>query len=263
LRERLGHITLAVPVVHIWFLKSIPSKLSYLLGYTTKQLESVTYYEKYVVSNPGSSKLEAGALIEEDDFIDLDEKHGIDAVTEEEKDDDNYFKAYMGGRGILELLKKLDIESLINELTAIVNDKKVSVSKKEDALKRLRILKHFDPKMEKELINKPEWMVISILPVIPPELRPLVPLDGGRFAASDLNDLYRRVVIRNNRLKQLMEIKAPDVILRNEKRMLQEAVDALLDNSRVQSAVRSGTRRPFNASLNDFKGLLVPLLTAD
>ena len=253
-RERLGHITLAVPVVHIWFLKSIPSKLSYLLGYTTKQLESVTYYEKYVVSNPGASGLEVGALIDEDEFLDIDDEYGIDAVSEDDKDDDNYFKAHMGGKGILELLKTLDIENLINELSAVVKDAKSSASKVEAALKRLRILKHFDPNLEKELINKPDWMVISILPVIPPELRPLVPLDGGRFAASDLNDLYRRVVIRNNRLKQLMDIKAPDVILRNEKRMLQEAVDALLDNSRVQSAVRSGTRRPLKSLSDSLKG---------
>ena len=254
-RERLGHITLAVPVIHIWFLKSIPSKLSYLLGYTTKQLESVTYYENYIIANAGgSSEYKAGDLIDEDAFLDLDEKYGVDAASEEDIDNDNYFKAYMGGRGILELLKVLDIEGLINKLTAVVKDNKVSASKKEDALKRLRVLKHFDPTIEKELTNKPEWMVISILPVIPPELRPLVPLDGGRFAASDLNDLYRRVVIRNNRLKQLMEIKAPDVILRNEKRMLQEAVDALLDNSRVQSAVRSGTRRPLKSLSDSLKG---------
>ena len=253
-RERLGHITLAVPVVHIWFLKSIPSKLSYLLGYTTKQLESVTYYEKYVIINPGNSGTKKGDLIDEDTYLDLDDDYGIDQATEEEKDEDQYFKAYMGGRGILELLKSLDLESLINELSAVVNDKKVSASKKEDALKRLRILKHFNPNVEKALVNKPDWMVISILPVIPPELRPLVPLDGGRFAASDLNDLYRRVVIRNNRLKQLMDIKAPDVILRNEKRMLQEAVDALLDNSRVQSAVRSGTRRPLKSLSDTLKG---------
>jgi len=253
-RERLGHITLAVPVVHIWFLKSIPSKLSYLLGYTTKELESITYYEKYVVTNPGASGVEIGSLIDEDEYLDLDDEFGIHVVSEQDKDDDNYFKAYMGGRGILELLKALDIEKLINELSAVVNDPKSSASKVESALKRLRILKHFDPKLEKELINKPDWMVISILPVIPPELRPLVPLDGGRFAASDLNDLYRRVVIRNNRLKQLMDIKAPDVILRNEKRMLQEAVDALLDNSRVQSAVRSGTRRPLKSLSDSLKG---------
>ena len=253
-RERLGHITLAVPVVHIWFLKSIPSKLSYLLGFTTKQLESVTYYESYVVVSPGNSGLKIGELIDENMYIDLDDEFGLNAVTEEEKDNDEYFKAYMGGRGVLELLKNLDVEELINELTAIINDKKTSASKKEETLKRLRILKNFDSRIEKELFNKPEWMIISILPVIPPELRPLVPLDGGRFAASDLNDLYRRVVIRNNRLKQLMEIKAPDVILRNEKRMLQEAVDALLDNSRVQSAVRSGTRRPLKSLSDALKG---------
>ena len=253
-RERLGHITLAVPVVHIWFLKSIPSKLSYLLGFTTKQLESVTYYESYVVVSPGNSGLKIGELIDENMYIDLDDEFGLNAVTEEEKDNDEYFKAYMGGRGVLELLKNLDVEKLINELTAIINDKKTSASKKEETLKRLRILKNFDSRIEKELFNKPEWMIISILPVIPPELRPLVPLDGGRFAASDLNDLYRRVVIRNNRLKQLMEIKAPDVILRNEKRMLQEAVDALLDNSRVQSAVRSGTRRPLKSLSDALKG---------
>lgn len=253
-RERLGHITLAVPVVHIWFLKSIPSKLSYLLGFTTKQLEAVTYYENYVVVYPGKSGLKVGELIDEESFLDLEEEYGVHAVTEEEKDDDDYFKAFMGGRGVLELLKNLDIEGLINEFSTIVSDKKTSTSKKEEALKRLRILKNFDPSIEKELFNKPEWMVISILPVIPPELRPLVPLDGGRFAASDLNDLYRRVVIRNNRLKQLMEIKAPDVILRNEKRMLQEAVDALLDNSRVQSAVRSGTRRPLKSLSDALKG---------
>jgi len=253
-RERLGHITLAVPAVHIWFLKSIPSKLSYLLGYTTKQLESLTYYEKYVVTSPGNSGLDIGELIDEDTYIDLEDEFGIDSVDEEQKDNDEYFQAYMGGRGVLELLKTLDIEKTIDELSAIVKDKKTSTNKREDALKRLRILKHFDHRIERELLNKPEWMVIKVLPVIPPELRPLVPLDGGRFAASDLNDLYRRVVIRNNRLKQLMEIKAPDVILRNEKRMLQEAVDALLDNSRVQSAVRSGTRRPLKSLSDSLKG---------
>ena len=253
-RERLGHVTLAVPVVHIWFLKSIPSKLSYLLGYTTKQLESITYYEKYVVTKTGTSSVKLGDLLEEDEYLNIENEFGIDSVTEEEKDNDEYFTAQMGGKGILELLKKLDIENLINELSAIVKDPKVSMNKKEDALKRLRVLKNFDPTIERDLINKPEWMIINILPVIPPELRPLVPLDGGRFAASDLNDLYRRVVIRNNRLKQLLDIKAPDVILRNEKRMLQEAVDALLDNSRVQSAVRSGTRRPLKSLSDALKG---------
>ena len=160
----------------------------------------------------------------------------------------------MGGAAIKTLLSNLDMLKTLNELSAIVKDDKTSVAKREECLKRLRILKKFDPKVEKKVYNKPEWMVLSILPIIPPELRPLVPLEGGRFAASDLNDLYRRVIIRNNRLKQLMEIKAPDVILRNEKRMLQEAIDSLLDNSRMQSAVRSGTRRPLKSLSDALKG---------
>ena len=159
----------------------------------------------------------------------------------------------MGGEAVLRLLRDLDVVGKINELLEVVKSK-TSVQKTEVALKRLRILKKFDPRIEKKIYNKPEWMVLSVLPVIPPELRPLVPLDGGRFAASDLNDLYRRVIIRNNRLKQLMEIKAPDVILRNEKRMLQESVDALIDNSRMKSAVRSGTRRPLKSLSDSLKG---------
>ncbi len=253
-RERMGHITLAVPVVHIWYLRSIPSKISYLLGYTTKQLESITYYEKYVITNPGVSGRKYGELIDEDEYLDLDDQYGIDAVTEDDIDDDRYFEALMGGEAIRQLLSDLDVVKTIEELTELVRGKNVSAQKRENALKRLRVLKQFDPRIEKKTLNKPDWMVISILPVIPPELRPLVPLDGGRFAASDLNDLYRRVIIRNNRLKQLIEIKAPDVILRNEKRMLQEAVDALLDNSRLQSAVRSGTRRPLKSLSDSLKG---------
>ena len=253
-RERIGHITLSVPVVHIWFLRSIPSKISYLLGYTTKQLESITYYEKYVITSPGASGREYGELITEDEFLDLDDQYGMDAVSEEDVDEDRYFEAQMGGAAIKQLLTDLDVVKTIEELTLLVKTKKISVQKKENALKRLRVLKQFDPRTTKKIINKPNWMVISILPVIPPELRPLVPLEGGRFAASDLNDLYRRVIIRNNRLKQLVEIKAPDVILRNEKRMLQEAVDALLDNSRLQSAVRSGTRRPLKSLSDSLKG---------
>jgi len=252
-RERIGHITLAVPVVHIWYLRSIPSKISYLLGYTTKQLEQIVYYEKFVILNPGASGREYGELLEEDDYLSLDAEFGIDAVSEEERDEDNYFKASMGGEAVLQLLGDLDVVGKINELLGIVRGK-ASVQNKEVALKRLRILKKFDPRIEKKIYNKPDWMVLSVLPVIPPELRPLVPLDGGRFAASDLNDLYRRVIIRNNRLKQLMEIKAPDVILRNEKRMLQESVDALIDNSRIKSAVRSGTRRPLKSLSDSLKG---------
>jgi len=253
-RERIGHIALAVPVVHIWYLRSIPSKISYLLGYTTKQLEQVVYFEKFVITNPGASGREYGELIDEDDYLNLEYEFGLDAVSEEDRDEDNYFEAYMGGEAVSRLLENLDIVSTITELMTLVKNKKTSIQKREEALKRLRVLKKFDPRIEKKVTNKPQWMILSILPVIPPELRPLVPLDGGRFAASDLNDLYRRVIIRNNRLKQLMEIKAPDVILRNEKRMLQEAVDALLDNSRLQSAVRSGTRRPLKSLSDSLKG---------
>ena len=252
-RERIGHITLAVPIVHIWYLRSIPSKISYLLGYTTKQLEQIVYYEKFVILNPGSSEREYGELLEEEEYLKLETEFGFDAAPEEERDEDKYFEAVMGGEAVLRLLRKLEVVGKINELLAIVRGK-ASVQKKEVALKRLRILKKFDPRIEKKVYNKPEWMILNILPVIPPELRPLVPLDGGRFAASDLNDLYRRVIIRNNRLKQLMEIKAPDVILRNEKRMLQESVDALIDNSRMKSAVRSGTRRPLKSLSDSLKG---------
>ncbi len=253
-RERIGHITLAVPVVHIWFLRSIPSKISYLLGYTTKQLESITYYEKYVVLSPGKSGREYGELITEEEFIELETEFGYDAVSQQDQDDEIYFYADMGGKAIRQLLKDLDVVKVIDKLSYSVKKEKLSIQKREDHLKRLRILRKFDPRVERKLFNKPEWQAISILPVIPPELRPLVPLDGGRFAASDLNDLYRRVIIRNNRLKQLMEIKAPDVILRNEKRMLQEAVDALLDNSRMKAAVRSGTRRPLKSLSDSLKG---------
>ena len=253
-RERTGHITLAVPVVHLWYLRSIPSKISNLLGYTTKQLESITYYENYVVLNPGKAPVKYGELIDEDYYLELDDEYGISNASDEDIDDDNYFVGSMGGGAIKELLSNLDIVETIKELSEVVNNEKTSNQKREDCLKQLRMLRKFDPRKERELYNKPEWMVLSILPVIPPELRPLVPLDGGRFAASDLNDLYRRVIIRNNRLKQLIEIKAPDVILRNEKRMLQEAVDSLLDNSRYQSAVRSGTRRPLKSLSDSLKG---------
>ena len=253
-RERIGHLTLAVPVVHIWYLRSIPSKISYLLGYTTKNLESIVYYEKFVITNPGKSGREYGELITEDEYLDLEYEFGIDVASDEDIDEDHYFVAMMGGAAIKQLLTNLDVSQTLNELTQIVKNEKTSVAKREESLKRLRILKKFDPKVEKKVYNKPEWMVLSILPIIPPDLRPLVPLEGGRFAASDLNDLYRRVIIRNNRLKQLMEIKAPDVILRNEKRMLQEAIDSLLDNSRMQSAVRSGTRRPLKSLSDALKG---------
>jgi DNA-directed RNA polymerase subunit beta' len=253
-RERFGHITLAVPVVHIWYLRSIPSKISYLLGYTTKELESIVYFERYAIVNPGKSGRKYGELLTEAEFLDLDEEFGIETATEDDLDEDFYFEALMGGAAIQKLLRGLDVVKTITELLKVAKADKVSMQKRENALKRLRILRKFDPRIEKKIINKPEWMIVSVLPVIPPELRPLVPLDGGRFAASDLNDLYRRVIIRNNRLKQLMEIKAPDVILRNEKRMLQEAVDALFDNSRLRAAVRSGTRRPLKSLSDNLKG---------
>ncbi len=253
-RERIGHLNLAVPIVHIWYLRSIPSKISYLLGYTTRQLENIVYYENFVITNPGKSGREYGELISEEEYLDLDDEFGIDVATDEEIDNDEFFIAKMGGDAIRQLLKDLDVSETINEFTSKVNDPKTSAAKKEEFLKRLRILKKFDPKKDKKIYNKPDWMVLSVLPIIPPELRPLVPLEGGRFAASDLNDLYRRVIIRNNRLKQLLEIKAPEVILRNEKRMLQEAVDSLFDNGRMQSAVRSGTRRPLKSLSDALKG---------
>ena len=244
-RERMGHITLAVPVVHTWYLRSIPSTLAHTLGMTSKNLERIIYYESYVVISPGKADVEPGEILDEEDFIELDAIYGPDALGADEED---VFIAKTGGEAILSMLRELEIKKNMIALKEIVKTTR-SQQKKADALKRLRMIKAFDTKAG-DVPNRPEWMVLTILPVIPPELRPLVPLDGGRFAASDLNDLYRRVIIRNNRLRQLMEIKAPDVILRNEKRMLQESVDSLFDNSRKQSAVRSGTRRPLK-SLSD------------
>lgn len=248
-RERMGHITLAVPVVHIWYLKSIPSKLSYLIGLSTKDLEQVIYYETYIVVVSGASGREMFELLDEDEYLELEREYGFDAVSDEDRDNDNYFYAAMGGEAMKECLSRISLVDLKKELETIIHTTR-SNQKKEDALKRLKVVNEFLPDNFKKRINKPEWMIISVLPVIPPELRPLVPLEGGRFAASDLNDLCRRIIIRNNRLKQLMEIKAPDVILRNEKRMLQESVDALFDNSRRKTAIRSGTRRPLK-SLSD------------
>ena len=248
-RQRMGHITLAVPVVHIWYLRSIPSKLSYLAGKSTKDLERVIYYEMFMVIDPGQSGLDEFALIEEDEYLELENQFGYMAVSDDDRDNENYFYATMGGEAIKEMLSRLNIMDLKKELIDVVKTSK-SKQKRADALKRLKVVQAFVPDPTKKRLNKPEWQIVSILPVIPPELRPLVPLEGGRFAASDLNDLYRRIIIRNNRLKQLMEIKAPDVILRNEKRMLQEAVDALFDNNRRKTAIRSGSRRPLK-SLSD------------
>ncbi len=253
-RERMGHITLAVPVVHIWYLRSIPSKLSYLAGISTKNLEKIVYYEKFLVIEPGKSGKEQFEMIDEPEFLELEHLYGFDAVSEEERDNEDYFYASMGGEALKEMLSRMNLVELRRELEDVLKNSK-SKQKREEALKRLKVVKSFlvDIATVKK-VNKPEWMVVSILPVIPPELRPLVPLDGGRFAASDLNDLYRRIIIRNNRLKQLMEIKAPDVILRNEKRMLQESVDALFDNSRRKTAIRSGTRRPLKSISDMIRG---------
>ena len=246
-RDRMGHITLAVPVVHIWYLRSIPSKLSYLAGISTKDLEKIVYYEQFLVIEPGKSDAEQFSIIDEDEYIEYERNFGFDAVSEEDRDNEDYFYAAMGGEALREMLSRMNLVELRRELEDVLKNSK-SKQKREEALKRLKVVKSFlvDITTVKK-INKPEWMVISILPVIPPELRPLFPLDGGRFAASDLNDLYRRIIIRNNRLKNLMEIKAPDLILRNEKRMLQESVDALFDNSRRKTAIRSGTRRPLKS----------------
>jgi DNA-directed RNA polymerase subunit beta' len=253
-RERMGHITLAVPVVHIWYLRSIPSKLSYLAGISTKNLEQVVYYESFLIIEPGKSGKEQFEMIDEFEYIELERLHGFDAVSEEERDNEDYFYAAMGGEALKEMLARMNLVELRRELEDILKNSK-SKQKREEALKRLKVVKSFLVDLSTvKRINKPEWMVVSILPVIPPELRPLVPLDGGRFAASDLNDLYRRIIIRNNRLKQLMEIKAPDVILRNEKRMLQESVDALFDNSRRKTAIRSGTRRPLKSISDMIRG---------
>lgn len=250
-RERMGHIALAVPVVHIWFFKALPSKIGNIVGMTTKELERVIYYESYVVINPGPTGLNKKDLISEDQYYEIVQSlpHDNDALDDK---DPKKFVAKIGGEAIKELLKNTDIEQTFQELKAQLANE-TSQQKRSDILKRLRVLEAFR-EHEGKVQNKPEWMVLSVIPVIPPELRPLVPLEGGRFATSDLNDLYRRVIIRNNRLKRLIEIKAPEVILRNEKRMLQEAVDALFDNSRRASAVRSDGNRPLKSLSDMLKG---------
>jgi DNA-directed RNA polymerase subunit beta' len=248
-RERMGHISLAVPVIHTWYLRSIPSTLAYTLGISAKNLERIIYYEAYVVISEGKADVTVGDILDEEEFMEWDALYGPDAVGAEEE---SVFVGKTGSEAILKMLQDLDIKKTMLFLKDIIATTR-SQQKKVDALKRLRVIKAFDLPAS-AVPNRPEWMVLTILPVIPPELRPLVPLDGGRFAASDLNDLYRRVIIRNNRLRQLIETKAPDVILRNEKRMLQESVDALFDNSRKQSAIRSGTRRPLKSLSDSLSG---------
>ncbi|MGB6032408.1 MAG: DNA-directed RNA polymerase subunit beta', partial [Bacteroidota bacterium] len=250
-RERMGHIALAVPVVHIWYFRSLPSKIGYLLGVTTKDLEKIIYYESYVVVNPGTTGLQRRDLISEEQYYEI-----LASLPENndqlEPGDKRRFVAQIGGDAVKSLLKQVDIPTLGAELRAQIMEE-TSVQKKQEALKRLRVVEAFRERDDGP-VNKPEWMVMDIIPVIPPELRPLVPLEGGRFATSDLNDLYRRVIIRNNRLKRLIDIKAPDVILRNEKRMLQEAVDSLFDNSRRVNAVRSDNNRALKSLSDMLKG---------
>ena len=263
-RERAGHIELVVPVAHIWYFRSLPNKIGYLLGLPTKKLDAIIYYERYVVIQPGAmaGKKDSDGndaigsnvfdLLSEDEYNEI-----VDSKISPENDylddsDPNKFIAKMGAEAIYDLLTHLDLDSLSYELRDRANSDS-SQQRKNEALKRLQVVEAFRQSVEKG-INRPEWMIMKIIPVTPPELRPLVPLDGGRFATSDLNDLYRRVIIRNNRLKRLMEIKAPEVILRNEKRMLQEAVDSLFDNSRKSSAVKSDSNRPLKSLSDSLKG---------
>ncbi|WP_315350732.1 DNA-directed RNA polymerase subunit beta' [Hoylesella saccharolytica] len=261
-RERSGHIELVVPVAHIWYFRSLPNKMGYLLGLPTKKLDSVVYYERYIVIKPGlmeGKKDSEGAdvngshkmdLLTEDEYLNILETQ-VDPNNDQLDDNDpNKFIAKMGAEAVYDLLAGLDLDALSYELRDRASNDS-SQQRKTEALKRLQVVEAFRASKD---INRPEWMILKIVPVIPPELRPLVPLDGGRFATSDLNDLYRRVIIRNNRLKRLVEIKAPEVILRNEKRMLQEAVDSLFDNSRKSSAVKSESNRPLKSLSDSLKG---------
>src|SRR6056297_2201160 len=251
-RERMGHISLVVPVAHIWYFRSLPNKIGYLLGLPTKKLDSIIYYERYVVINPGVKAADGINYLDfltEEEYLDI-----MDTLPKENQllDDDHpdKFVAGMGAEALYDLLGKLDLDKMSYDLRHKANTE-TSQQRKNEALKRLQVVEAF---RESRNMNKPEWMVVKVVPVIPPELRPLVPLDGGRFATSDLNDLYRRVIIRNNRLKRLIEIKAPEVILRNEKRMLQEAVDSLFDNSRKSNAVKTDSNRALKSLSDSLKG---------
>jgi len=251
-RERMGHISLVVPVAHIWYFRSLPNKIGYLLGLPTKKLDSIIYYERYVVINPG---IKAADGVKQYDFLTEEEYLEItESLPKEnqylEDDHPDKFIADMGAEALYRLLIRLDLDEMSYSLRHRANTE-TSQQRKNEALKRLQVVEAF---RDSKNVNKPEWMIIKVVPVIPPELRPLVPLDGGRFATSDLNDLYRRVIIRNNRLKRLIEIKAPEVILRNEKRMLQEAVDSLFDNSRKANAVKTDANRPLKSLSDSLKG---------
>jgi len=277
-RERMGHISLAVPIVHIWYFRSLPSKIANILGITSKELERIIYYESYVVINPGPTSMPKPfgnideGYQEEDNEEKPDKSHfrnEITLMTEDEyletvdglpegnqdldDDESEKFVALIGGEAIKALLRLVDIEKLAEHLRLQIRVE-TSQQKRHEAIKRLRVVTAFTAKRDSHYINRPDWMVLDVIPVIPPELRPLVPLEGGRFATSDLNDLYRRVIIRNNRLKRLIDIKAPEVILRNEKRMLQEAVDSLFDNSRRVNSVRSDNNRALKSLSDMLKG---------
>lgn len=253
-RERMGHIHLVVPVAHIWFFKSLPNKIGALLGLNSKSIDAIVYYEKYVVINPGAAQAECVNkmdLLTEEEYFDI-----IDKLPKEnqmlDEIDPNRFLAKMGAEALQQLLSEIDLDKESYDLRDRAS-KETSQQRKSDILKRLNVFEGFRD-ANKHMKNRPEWMIVNVVPVIPPELRPLVPLDGGRFATSDLNDLYRRVIIRNNRLKRLIEIKAPDVIMRNEKRMLQEAVDSLFDNSRKASSVKTESNRPLKSLSDSLKG---------
>ncbi|MEC7669894.1 MAG: DNA-directed RNA polymerase subunit beta', partial [Pseudomonadota bacterium] len=236
-RERMGHIELAAPVAHIWFLKSLPSRIGLLLDMTLRDLERVLYFENYVVIDPGLTDLTEGQMLTEEEFMDAQDAYGMDA-----------FQANIGAEAIREMLAKIDLELEAETLRADLADATGELKPKK-SIKRLKVVESF-----LESGNRPEWMILTVIPVIPPELRPLVPLDGGRFATSDLNDLYRRVINRNNRLKRLIELRAPDIIVRNEKRMLQESVDALFDNGRRGRVITGQNKRPLKSLSDMLKG---------
>jgi len=256
-RDRVGHINLVVPVAHIWYFRSLPNKIGYLLGLPSKKLDMIIYYERYVVIQPGIAKGPEGAEIKNLDFLTEEEYLNIlEEIPQEnqylDNTDPNKFIAKMGAECLIDLLERIDLKQLSYDLRHKANTE-TSKQRKTEALKRLQVVEALRESQENR-DNQPEWMIMKVIPVIPPELRPLVPLDGGRFATSDLNDLYRRVIIRNNRLKRLVEIKAPEVILRNEKRMLQEAVDSLFDNTRKASAVKTESNRPLKSLSDSLKG---------
>jgi DNA-directed RNA polymerase subunit beta' len=251
-RERMGHISLVVPVAHIWYFKSLPNKIGYLLGLPTKKLDAIIYYERYVVINAGIKAQDGVKYLDfltEEEYLDI-----LDSLPKENQylddEDPNKFIARMGADALYTLLQRLELDEMSFDLRHKANTE-TSQQRKNEALKRLQVVEAFRASKN---INRPEWMIVKVVPVIPPDLRPLVPLDGGRFATSDLNDLYRRVIIRNNRLKRLIEIKAPEVILRNEKRMLQEAVDSLFDNSRKSNAVKTENNRALKSLSDSLKG---------